>query len=117
MPSSTAHFAAYAVAYGLHNFTFEGGPGMSGTPSLVAKIAANLDPRIGSQVTEGLGDFFTRGGDMFVYSDDTSAYGQYGMWGTTQNVFDRATPKIQALQAVRGTSQTRRTGAALPGTV
>ena len=117
VPSSTADFAAYAVAYGLHNLTYEGGPGMSGTPSLAAKIAANLDPQIGAQVTEALGDFYTHGGDMFVYYNDTSAYGQYGMWGTTQDVFDRTTPKIEALQAIRNSSQTRTVGAAVPGNI
>jgi hypothetical protein len=117
VPSSTADFTAYAVAYGLHNFTYEGGPGMSGTPSLAAKVAANLDPAIGTQVREALGDFFTHGGDMFVYYNDTSAYGQYGMWGTTEDVFNRATSKISAIQAIRGTSQTRAVGVAIPGTI
>jgi hypothetical protein len=117
VPSSTAAFTAYAVAYGLHNFTYEGGPGMYGTPSLAAKIAANEDPQIGAQVTEALGDFFTSGGDMFVYYNDASAYGQYGMWGTTQDVFDLATPKVAAIAALRGTSQVRTVGAAVPGSI
>jgi hypothetical protein len=117
VPSSTVDFTAYAVAYGLHNFTYEGGPGMSGTPSLAAKVAANLEPQIGSQVTEALHDFFIRGGDMFVYYNDTSAYGQYGMWGTTEDAFNRATPKITAIQSIRGTSQVRSAGVALPGAI
>jgi hypothetical protein len=117
VPSSTADFAAYAVAYGLHNLTYEGGPGMSGTPSLAAKVAANLDPRIGAQVSEALGDFFTHGGDLFVYYNDTSAYGQYGMWGTTPDVFDRATPKIAAIAALEGKAQVRAVGYAMPGAI
>jgi hypothetical protein len=117
VPSSTAAFTAYAVAYGLHNFTYEGGPGMSGTQSLAAKVAANLDPQIGSQVTEALDDFFTRGGDMYVYYNEASAYGQYGMWGTTDDIFDLATPKIDAIAATRGSSQVRSVGAAVPGSI
>jgi hypothetical protein len=117
VPSSTADFTAYAVAYGLHNFTYEGGPGMYGTPSLAAKIAANVDPRMGSQVTHALTDFFVKGGDMFVYYDDTGAYGQYGMWGTTQDVFDRVTPKIDAIGATIGTEQIRSVGAMMPGAI
>jgi hypothetical protein len=90
---------------------------MYGTPSLAAKIAANTDPRMGSQVTQALTDFFVKGGDMFVYYDDTGAYGQYGMWGTTQDAFDRATPKIDAIQATIGTTQVRSVGAMMPGTI
>jgi len=117
VPSSTADFTAYAILYGLHNFTYEGGPGMSGTPSLAAKIAANLDPAMGAQVTQALDDFFTRGGDLFMYYDDTSAYNQYGMWGSTEDVFNLAAPKFTALQAIRGTSQIRSVGVRMPGTV
>jgi len=117
LPSSIGDFTAYAIAYGLHNLTYEGGPGMSGTPSLTAKVAANLDPRIGSQVTEALGDFFTHGGDLFVYYNDTSAYGQYGMWGTTPDVFDRTTPKRTAIVALEGKPEVRAVGYALPGTI
>jgi len=117
VPSSTGDFTAYAVQYGLQNLTYEGGPGMYGTASLPAKVAANLDPRIGAQVNEALTDFFTRGGDLFVYYNDTSAYGQYGMWGTTPDVFDRTTPKIAAIHALENTSLTRSVGSAVPGTI
>jgi len=117
VPSSIGDFTAYAVQYGLHNLTYEGGPGMSGTASLTAKVAANLDPRIGSQVTEALGDFFTRGGDLFVYYNNTSAYGQYGMWGTTPDVFDLTTPKRTAIAALEGKPQVRSVGYGLPGTI
>jgi hypothetical protein len=117
VPSSTLDFTAYAVAYGLHNFTYEGGPGMSGTPSLAAKVSANTDPQMGSQVTTALRYFFTRGGDMFVYYNNTGQYGQYGMWGTTPDVLDRATPKIAAIAAIRGTPQGRSAGYSVPGTI
>ncbi|MGH8128361.1 MAG: hypothetical protein ACRETC_08345 [Gammaproteobacteria bacterium] len=120
IPTLTQYFrsdTAYALYYGLHHFTYEGGPGMSGSASLDAKIAANLDPQMGNLVTTAAQDFFDHGGDMYMYYNDTSGYGQYGMWGTTNDVFDLQAPKWLALHSIIGTPQTREVGAPVPGSV
>jgi hypothetical protein len=117
-PPQIAGFSAWAVYYGLHNFTYEGGPGMSGNnANLPAMIAANSDPRMGGQVAQALSDFYTNGGDLYVYFTDAGTYGQYGMWGTTQDVFTQNTPKLQALQSTAGVSFARTLGAPVPSDV
>ena len=114
-PAQVAGFTAYSLYYALHNLTYEGGPGMSGNnANLPAMIAANIDPRMGGQVQEALGDFYTNGGDTYVYYDDAGDYGQYGMWGTTQNVFVQNTPKLQAIDATVGMPFARTVGAPVP---
>ena len=117
-PAQVAGFDAYSVYYGLYNLTYEGGPGMSGNnANLPAMIAANTDPRMGGQVSEALSDFYTNGGDMYVYYNDAGTYGQYGMWGTTQNVFVQNTPKLQAIDATVNTPFTRTLGAPIPSVI
>jgi len=117
-PGQVAGFTAYSVYYGLHNFTYEGGPGMSGNNSnLPAMIAANEDPRMGGQLDEAFSDFFTNGGDMYMYYNDAGVYGQYGMWGTTQNVFVENTPKETAIAGTSGMPFTRTVGAPIPSIV
>ena len=91
---------------------------MSGNnANLPAMIAANTDPRMGGQVSEALSDFYTNGGDMYVYYNDAGTYGQYGMWGTTQNVFVENTPKETAIAGTSGMHFTRNVGAPIPSIV
>jgi hypothetical protein len=117
-PGQVAGFAAWSVYYGLHNLTYEGGPGMSGNnANLPAMIAANRDPRMGGQVSEALSDFYVNGGDMYVYFTDAGDYGQYGMWGTTENVFVQNTPKLQAIDSTDNQPFTRTVGAPIPSDI
>ena len=73
----------------LHSLTYEGGPGMSGTASLAAKIAANrhrCDGCAGAEIfAPGVRP---RAIGLYMYYDDAGQYGQYGMWGLTENVLD-----------------------------
>jgi hypothetical protein len=117
-PPRVAGFAAYSLYYQLHNLTYEGGPGMSGNnANLPAMIAANTDPRMGGQVSESLGDFYSNGGEMYMYYNDAGAYGQYGMWGTTQDVFINNTSKLQAIDATNNQPFKRTNGAPVPSDV
>ena len=92
-------FTTWARYYGLQSLTYEGGPGMSGTPSLNAKIAANRTKAMGGQVQQAISGAAANGLSLYMYFNDAGAYGQYGMWGATENVFDLHTPKYRALQS------------------
>ena len=94
-------FAVWATDYGLRSITYEGGPGMSGTPSLAAKVAANRSGAMGALVQKSLRQAFGSGIGLYMYYDDAGAYGQYGMWGLTENVLDQNTPKMNAVAAVQ----------------
>jgi hypothetical protein len=93
-------FATWAHYYGLQSVTYEGGPGMSDTPSLDAKLQANRAPAIGPQVTQAITAAASEGVSLYMYFDSAGIYSQYGMWGATENVFDLATPKMKALQGL-----------------
>ena len=54
LPVPERAFAAWATDWGLKSVTYEGGPGMSGTPSLEAKIKANTSPDMGTLVSQSL---------------------------------------------------------------
>jgi hypothetical protein len=99
-------FATWARYYGLQSVTYEGGPGMNGTPSLDAKLAANRAAGIGTQVTQAITGAASEGISLYMYFDSAGTYSQYGMWGATENVFDLATPKMSALQGLLANGST-----------
>jgi hypothetical protein len=99
IPPAESGFTTWARYYGLQSLTYEGGPGMSGTPSLNAKIAANRAPAMGGQVQQAISGAAANGLSLYMYFNDAGAYGQYGMWGATENVFDLHTPKYRALKS------------------
>jgi hypothetical protein len=106
-------FATWARYYGLQSVTYEGGPGMSGTPSLDAKLAANRAPAISTQVTQAITGAASEGVSLYMYFDDAGTYSQYGMWGATENVFNLQTPKMKALQGLLANGTTPLTGGIL----
>ena len=106
-------FATWARYYGLQSVTYEGGPGMNGTASLDAKIAANRTAAIGEQVTQGLTAAASEGVSLYMFFDDAGTYSQYGMWGATENVFDLQTPKMKALKSLIATGATALQGGVL----
>ena len=111
-------FAVWATQYGLHSITYEGGPGMSGTASLDAKVAANRTGQMGALVQKSLRQAFGSGTSLYMYYNDAGEYSQYGMWGLTENVFDQSTPKMNAVAAVRRDgSEALAVGAKLPATL
>jgi hypothetical protein len=89
---------------------------MSGTPSLDAKIAANRDSEMGTQVTQAITGAASEGVSLYMYFDDAGIYGQYGMWGATEDIFDLQTPKMTALQGLLANGSTPlQGGVLLPG--
>jgi hypothetical protein len=111
-------FTVWARQYGLRSVTYEGGPGMSGTASLNAKIAANLSPDIAPLVAQSLRQAVGSGVSLYMYYNDAGEYGQYGMWGLTESVFDTDTPKFQAVTAVKADrSEPLAIGNILPATI
>jgi hypothetical protein len=98
MGAPEAAFTVWARYYGLQSLTYEGGPGMSGTPSLDAKIAANRAHAMGMQVQNAISGAAASGLSLYTYFNDAGSYGQYGMWGATEDVFDLHTPKYRALK-------------------
>jgi hypothetical protein len=101
VPGPERGFAVWATDYGMRSVTYEGGPGMSGTASLDAKIAANRSSDMGSLVAQSLRQAFGNGISLYMYYNDAGAYGQYGMWGLTESVFDLKSPKLTAAAAVK----------------
>jgi hypothetical protein len=111
-------FAVWAAEYGLRSVTYEGGPGMSGTASLDAKIAANRSASIGPLVAQSLRQAAGDGISLYMYYNDAGGYGQYGMWGFTESVFDLNTPKLEAFRQVRAEgSEPLTAGNLLPATI
>ncbi|MFC4810541.1 S-layer homology domain-containing protein [Paenibacillus sp. GCM10023250] len=97
-----------AAQYGLHSFTYEGGPDSGGgsTINVANRIAAHRSERMGDLVTYDIGNnFLAKDGDMFMYFTLTSGYSRYGMWGAAEDIFGGLqTPKYRALESLLGTN-------------
>lgn len=112
---------ATALFYGLHSFTYEGGPGLAyigftgGATPQTAQILkqVNLDPGMTAQVTQGLTDAFQSGVDMYMYYIGV----QNSLWGATPDVLDLDAPKFAALIGLAGKSITCTAGTSLPGSI
>ncbi len=93
----------------LKHLAYEGGTHTPGSTNLDNRIAANRDARMKDLLLHDIGtNWFGTGGDMYMYFTDFSDYGQFGMWGLSESVFDTNTPKWQAIQqlATSGTGST-----------
>jgi hypothetical protein len=55
---------------------------------------------MGTQVTQAVDGAASEGVSLYMYFNDAGIYGQYGMWGATENVFDVQTPKLKALHGL-----------------
>lgn len=95
--------------YGLHNFTYEGGPGTTDLQAVDTSnlVAANAYPAMGTQVTQALTGAFQNGVDMYMYYNASGAWSKYGAWGATNDVLDLTEPKWQALQTLAGKPMAR----------
>ncbi|MGH8403188.1 MAG: hypothetical protein ACRESO_07300, partial [Gammaproteobacteria bacterium] len=113
---------ATALYYGLHNFTYEGGPaidgvsitGTTGVPLTAILDAADIDPAMKAQVTNGLTDAFQNGIDMYMYY---SSQGSGSHWGATPDALDLDAPKFAGLTALSGQLVTRNAGIAVTGSI
>ena len=112
---------AMALYYGLHHFTYEGGPALgyisitnASSADLTAILTqANLDPGMGANVTQGLTTAFQTGVDMYMYYSGVEN-ANAGYWGATPDILDLGAPKFAALTTLAGQPVTRNAGITLP---
>ncbi|HEX7382258.1 MAG TPA: hypothetical protein VF265_08910 [Nevskiaceae bacterium] len=97
-------WTAAARYYGLRNFVYEGGEGLTDPKdaNTATMLAASADPRMGAQVTRALTGAFANGVDMYMYFLSSSGWSKWGAWGATNDILDLATPKYAALVALQG---------------
>ncbi len=93
---------ALASWYGLRFLAYEGGPATFGPGSLLAKKAANLDPRMLDLCIDYLSRWYRQGGDMMMWfmagAGDWDT--RYGTWELTTDLALADTPKIKCMDAV-----------------
>jgi hypothetical protein len=87
----------WAQHYKLKNMAYEGGPGLAGSESLDAKLAANRDPRMKNLIVQLYNDWFSAGGDLFTYVGLTSRWGPSGSWGLNDDITQPTGPKWEAV--------------------
>ncbi len=92
-----------AQSYGLPLFSYEGGPGNTGTSNIGVQILANRDPGMDTLVqTNTRNDWFEKGASMFGYFALSSAYDRYGSWGATDDYRNLTTSKYNAIVNLTG---------------
>lgn len=103
--------SVWAANYGLRHVAYEGGPSLDNFGDSEAR-AINADPRMRDMVLKTHDAWSAQGGDLLVY------YVLVGppKWAFTPDVSQLATPKLDALDALRTQPRAAVTlGAALPG--
>jgi hypothetical protein len=107
----------YTAAMGVKRIAYEGGPGLdtiTGAARNSISPQAILDPRMKSTMVGMHNMWSNNGGDLFVYFTSTGDY----QWGFTNDIFNLATYKLQAIDALNSTSRAAVTfGTAVPGSV
>jgi hypothetical protein len=108
----------WAQYYKLKNMAYEGGPGLAGSESLDAKLAANRDPRMKNLIIKLYNDWFSAGGDLFTYLGLSSRWGQYGSWGLSEDITQPTGPKWEAVSHIHASPWPQvDVGKALPATL
>ena len=92
-----------ASANGLKLVAYEGGPHTYGAMNIAAKRAASLDPVMQSIVVRYLNNWYSKGGDLFMYYTlgARSYNSPYGTWSITESYSVLNSPKIKAFVQVR----------------
>jgi hypothetical protein len=102
---------------GVKRIAYEGGPGLdtiTGAARNSISPQAILDPRMKSTMVGMHNMWSNNGGDLFVYFTSTGDY----QWGFTNDIFNLATYKLQAIDTLNSTSRAAITlGTAVPGSV
>ncbi len=93
-------YTVWAQHYKLKNMAYEGGPGLTGSESLNAKLAANRDPRMKNLIVQLYNDWFSAGGNLFMYVSLTSKWGDSGSWGLNDDITLPTGPKWEALSQI-----------------
>lgn len=94
-----------AESYGLKHFQYEVGPDTGGgkTENVANRIRANRDPRIREIILHDARDnWFSRGGDLYMYFSHVSAYSRHGCWGLSEDIENLHTPKWEAVYELTG---------------
>jgi hypothetical protein len=105
------------AAMGLKRVAYEGGPSLdtSGNSALDAISAQAVnDPRMTSAIVAMHNAWSSNGGDLLVYYRATGDY----QWGFTGDIYNLATPKLQAIDLLNSTpSAAPSFGTLVPGSV
>lgn len=111
-------YTVWAQYYKLKNMTYEGGPGLAGSESLNAKLAANRDPRMKNLIVQLYNDWFSAGGNLFLYYGLTRPWGQYGSWGLNDDITQPTGPKWEAISQINASPWPQvNVGKTLPATL
>lgn len=115
--SAMQQFTLQARLYDLKSLCYEGGAGLEGEHSLDAKIAANRDPRMTKAIVDYLTDWYSGGGDLFMYYSLCGTYSKHGCWGLTDDI-SQQTAKTRAMQQVARMSRPKvKAGVQIPATI
>jgi hypothetical protein len=108
----------WAQYYKLKNVAYEGGPHLTGSESLNAKLAANRDPRMKNLIVQLYNDWFSAGGDLFTYVGLTNRWGPSGSWGLNDDITQPTGPKWEAVSHIHASPWPQvNVGKALPATL
>lgn len=111
-------YTVWAQYYKLKNVAYEGGPGLAGSESLSAKLAAHRDPRMKNLIVQLYNDWFSAGGSLFAYLSLSSPWGQYGSWGLNDDITQPTGPKWEAISHIHTSPWPQvDAGKALPATL
>jgi hypothetical protein len=118
LKSDVLLYMAWAQYYKLQNVAYEGGPGLAGSESLDAKLAAHRDPRMKNLIVQLYNDWFSAGGNLVLYYGLTSPWGQYGSWGLNDDITQPTGPKWEAISQINASPWPQvNVGKALPATL
>jgi hypothetical protein len=93
---------AIARRFGLKHCQYEVGPDTGGgkTENVANRIRANRLERMRDLLLHDARDnWFSQGGDLYMYFAHCSAYSRYGCWGLSEDIADLKTPKWRDLRA------------------
>ncbi|WP_372522140.1 hypothetical protein [Sulfuricaulis sp.] len=108
----------WAQYYKLKNMAYEGGPGLAGSESLNAKLAANRDPRMKNLIVQLYNDWFSAGGNLFLYVGLASKWGNSGSWGLSDDITQPTGPKWEAISQINASPWPQvNVGKTLPATL
>jgi hypothetical protein len=90
--------------YKIKSIAYEGGLDLGQSAnSAAAKMAAVKDPRMGDLAGSELVQWFGCGNDVFMYYTLSSAWGQWGYWGLTNDSGNLNSPRYVAAQKIAQT--------------
>lgn len=96
-----------AQKFGIKYMTYEGGSdtsiqdGSDNTVGVAARIMSERDPRMEALIVRDVVDnWFSQGGDIFMFLELFGHYSRYGCWGLVEDTRVPNTPKMRAIQKI-----------------